>query len=51
MGVQNIARSMGWQLLASTPFLGIGNVEPLGSAGSSILASPLGDRFVNLTVQ
>lgn len=47
MGVQNIARSMGWQLLASTPFLGIGNVEPLGSAGSSILASPLGDRLVD----
>lgn len=48
VGVQNIAKSMGWQLLASTPHLGIGNVEPLGNASSSILASPLGDRLVLL---
>lgn len=45
MGVQNIAKSMGWQLLASTPHLGIGNVEPLGNASSCILASPFGDRY------
>lgn len=46
VGIQNIAKSMGWQLLASTPYLGIGNVEPLGNASSSILASPLGDRYI-----
>ncbi|XP_065209478.1 mediator of RNA polymerase II transcription subunit 17 [Planococcus citri] len=46
IGVQNLAKSMGWQLLTSTPHLGIGNVEPLGNASSCILASPLGDRLI-----
>jgi len=45
-GVQALARVMGWQVLASSCFLGSGPVEPFGSAAGCLLANSKGDRFV-----
>jgi len=45
-GVQALAKVMGWQVLASSCFLGSGSVEPFGSAAGCLLANPKGDRFV-----
>jgi len=45
-GVQALAKVMGWQVLASSCFLGSGAVEPFGSAAGCLLANTKGDRFV-----
>jgi len=45
-GVQALAKVMGWQVLASSCFLGSGAVEPFGSAAGCLLANSKGDRFV-----
>jgi len=45
-GVQALARVMGWQVLASSCFLGSGAVEPFGSAAGCLLANSKGDRSV-----
>lgn len=45
-GVQALARVMGWQVLASSCFLGSGAVEPFGSAAGCLLANSKGDRLV-----
>lgn len=44
--VQALAKCMGWQFLANSSHLGIGEVEALGNASSCILASPIGDRMI-----
>ena len=41
-GVQALARVMGWQVLASSCFLGSGAVEPFGSAAGCLLANSKG---------
>jgi len=46
--VQALAKCMGWQFLANSSHLGLGSVEPLGNASSCILASPIGDRYLQL---
>ncbi|XP_044748120.1 mediator of RNA polymerase II transcription subunit 17 [Coccinella septempunctata] len=46
LGVQSLARTMGWQSLANSNHLGTGSVEPLGNASSCLLASPTGDRII-----
>merc|ERR1711973_890162 len=38
-GVQALARVMGWQVLASSCFLGSGAIEPFGSAAGCLLAN------------
>lgn len=48
MGVQSVAKTQGWQFLASSSHLGLGPVEPMGNASSCLLASPIGDRYVIL---
>merc|ERR1719320_1903540 len=45
-GVQALAKVMGWQVLASSCFLGSGAVEPFGSAAGCLLANSKGDKFV-----
>lgn len=45
MGVQSVAKTQGWQFLASSSHLGLGPVEPMGNASSCLLASPIGDRY------
>jgi len=45
-GVQALARVMGWQVLASSVFLGSGAIEPFGSAAGCLLANSKGDKFV-----
>jgi len=45
-GVQALARVMGWQVLASSCFLGSGAIEPFGSAAGCLLANAKGDKFV-----
>ena len=45
-GVQQLARVMGWQVLASSCFLGSGAIEPFGSAAGCLLANSRGDKFV-----
>lgn len=45
MGVQSVAKTQGWQFLASSSHLGLGAVEPMGNASSCLLASPIGDRY------
>jgi len=45
-GVQALARVMGWQVLASSCFLGSGAIEPFGSAAGCLLANSKGDKFV-----
>lgn len=45
MGVQSVAKTQGWQCLASSSHLGLGPVEPMGNASSCLLASPIGDRY------
>lgn len=45
MGVQSVAKTHGWQFLASSSHLGLGPVEPMGNASSCLLASPIGDRY------
>lgn len=46
MGVQSVAKTQGWQFLASSSHLGLGPVEPMGNASSCLLASPIGDRYI-----
>ena len=41
-GVQALAKVMGWQVLASSCFLGSGAVEPFGSAAGCLLANSKG---------
>lgn len=50
-GLQSLARCMAWQLLSNSNHLGIGAVEPLGNANSSVLASPNGDRLIAVQVR
>ena len=45
-GVQALARVCGWQVLASSCFLGSGAIEPFGSAAGCLLANSRGDKFV-----
>lgn len=45
-GVQALARVMGWQVLASSCFMGSGAIEPFGSAAGCLLASSKGDKFI-----
>ena len=45
-GVQALARVCGWQVLASSCFLGSGAIEPFGSAAGCLLANNKGDKFV-----
>ena len=47
-GVQALAKVMGWQVLASSCFLGSGAVEPFGSAAGCLLANSKGmkDMFL-----
>merc|ERR1719186_7537 len=45
-GVQALARVMGWQVMASSCFLGSGAIEPFGSAAGCLLANSKGDKFV-----
>ncbi|XP_050542328.1 mediator of RNA polymerase II transcription subunit 17 [Daktulosphaira vitifoliae] len=47
-GVQSIAKTHGWQFLASSSHLGLGPVEPMGNASSCLLASPIGDRLISV---
>lgn len=42
-----MAKTQGWQFLASSSHLGLGPVEPMGNASSCLLASPIGDRYDN----
>ena len=44
-GVQALARVMGWQVLASSCFLGSGAIEPFGSAAGCLLANAKGQRY------
>lgn len=46
IGVQNIAKSMGWQLLTSSPQLGVGPMQPYTWSSSTILVSSAGDRLI-----
>ncbi|VVC36022.1 Mediator complex, subunit Med17 [Cinara cedri] len=48
MGVQSVAKTQGWQCLASSSHLGLGPVEPMGNASSCLLASPIGDRLISV---
>ena len=43
-GVQALAKVMGWQVLASSCFLGSGAVEPFGSAAGCLLANSKGEK-------
>ena len=43
-GVQALAKVMGWQVLASSCFLGSGAVEPFGSAAGCLLANNKGNE-------
>ena len=45
-GVQALARVCGWQVLASSCFLGSGAIEPFGSAAGCLLANAKGNKFV-----
>ena len=44
-GVQALAKVMGWQVLASSCFLGSGAVEPFGSAAGCHLANNKGEKL------
>jgi len=37
---------MGWKVLSLNINVGVGHVEPIGTASSILLVSPNGDRFV-----
>ncbi len=37
---------MGWKVLSLNINVGVGHVEPIGTASSIVLVSPNGDRFV-----
>ena len=47
-GVQALARVMGWQVLASSCFLGSGAIEPFGSAAGCLLSNARGEKFVSV---
>ena len=46
LGVQNLAKVMGWQVLSASSFLGNGAVEPLGSAAGCLLSNAKADKFL-----
>lgn len=45
-GVQLLAKTCGWNVLASSCFLGSGATEPFGSAAGLLMANTKGDKFI-----
>ena len=47
---QTFTKSLGWHILSLNNHIGVGDLEPVGSAVGAIIASPFHDRFVNFSV-
>ena len=41
-----MAKTCGWNVLASSCFLGSGATEPFGSAAGLLMANTMGDKFI-----
>lgn len=46
--VQTLAKYVGWKVLSTCGSVGVGGVEPLGNASSIVMASPNGEKYVEL---
>ncbi|CAG2110486.1 unnamed protein product, partial [Medioppia subpectinata] len=44
--IQALAKPMGWRVLSLNINVGVGHVEPIGTASSIVLVSPNGDRII-----
>jgi len=44
--IQALAKPMGWRVLSMNTNVGVGPVEPSGTASSLVMASPNGDRMI-----
>ncbi|XP_054154405.1 mediator of RNA polymerase II transcription subunit 17-like isoform X2 [Oppia nitens] len=44
--IQALSKPMGWKVLSLNINVGVGHVEPIGTASSIVLVSPNGDRFL-----
>jgi len=48
--IQTFTKSLGWHVVALNNHIGVGDLEPVGSAVGAIIASPFHDKFVNFFV-
>jgi len=44
IGIQMVARSLGWSTLSINHHIGVGDLEPTGNAIGIMIASPYHDR-------
>jgi len=45
-GIQTLSKALGWHILALNNHIGVGDLEPVGNAVGTIIASPFHDKFV-----
>ena len=48
-GIQTLTKALGWHILALNSHIGVGDLEPVGNAVGTIIASPFHDKFVVLS--
>jgi len=48
LGIQMLTKALGWHVLALNAHVGVGDLEAVGNALGTIIASPFHDKFVVL---
>jgi len=51
LGIQTLTKALGWHVLALNSHVGVGDLEPVGNALGTIIASPFHDKFVILSFE